>query len=208
MNRHRFFVGIAAMLLACAAPSSASQAQSGRYGPLALAVLRDGAVHGVFAERRVGNGTPESPQFGCLFLLEGRMEGGTARVSTWVPGEAERVTGELRLGAHPSLQLEENHGGCLMTSGDMKDEPYDLLLDETRDDWVGAGLVTAERTVLHPDLLDDPGRRRPYLVRFDPVAVLARQPGWISVEYLEASEGRVTGWLRDADVALSAAPAP
>lgn len=202
----RLLLGFGALLLAAVGPSSASQPLSGSYGPLALAVGSDGSVHGVFAERRVGNGTPEAPQFGCLFLLEGRMEGGSARVVTWFPGDAERIGGELRLGVEPSLRLEENHGGCLMTTGDMRDEPYDLLLDEERNDWIGAGLVTAERAVLRPEPVDAPGRTRPYLVRFDPVAVLARQPGWVRVEYLEAADGRVTGWLREDDVALSAPP--
>lgn len=56
--------------------------------------------------------------------------------------------------------------------------------------------------------VDAPGRKRPYLVPFDPVVVLARQPGWIRVEYLEAAKGRVTGWLGDAGVALRAPPGP
>ncbi len=200
-------LGFGALLLA-SVPSSASPMLSGSYGPLALIVGEDGAVNGVFAERRVGNGTPEAPQFGCLFLLEGRLEGGEADVVTWFPGEAERIRGELRLGAEPNLQLEKNHGGCLMASGDMRDAPYDLLLDERRDDWIGAGLVTAGRAILHPSPPAAPGRRRPYLVRFDPVAVLARRPGWIHVEYLEAADGRVTGWLREADVTLSASSGP
>lgn len=201
-------LSLGALLLAPAVPSIASQSLSGSYGPLALAVGDDGAVHGVFAERRVGNGTPEAPQFGCLFLLEGHMEGESARVVTWFPGEAERIAGKLDLGAEPSLQLDENHGGCLMASGDMRDAPYDLLLDEQRANWIGAGLVTAERAILHPSPTDAPGRKRPYLVRFDPVAVLARRPGWIHVEYLESADGPVTGWLREAEVALSAATGP
>ena len=202
------FLSLGALLLACVAPTSASQPLSGSYGPLALAISDDGLVQGVFAERRVGNGTPEAPQFGCLFLLGGHLEDGRADVVTWLPGEAERIGGELRLGEKPSLQLLENHGGCLMTTGDMRDAPYDLLLDERRDDWIGAGLVTAHRAILHPSPTDAPGRRRPYLVRFDPVAVLARRPGWIHVEYLEAVDGRVTGWLRETDVSLSMPPHP
>ncbi|RIY01428.1 hypothetical protein D3218_08725 [Aureimonas flava] len=196
---------LAALLLAFAHPAGASKPLSGSYGPLALAVGDDGSVHGVFAERRVGNGSVDAPQFSCLFLLEGRLEGDSADVDTWVPGEVDRIGGELRLGAEPTLRLEENHGGCLMTTGDMRDAPYDLLLDEPRADWIGAGLVTAERAILRPSPSDAPGSRRPYLVRFDPVAVLARRPGWIHVEYLEAAGGRVTGWLREADVTLSAA---
>ncbi|WP_182422388.1 hypothetical protein [Aureimonas sp. ME7] len=196
------------LCLALAVPANASQPMSGSYGPLALVVGDDGSVHGVFAERQIGNGTPEAPQFDCLFLLVGHVEGDRADVVTWFPGKAERIGGELHLGAEPSLRLAENHGGCLMTTGDMKGAPYDLLLDERREDWIGAGLVAAERAILHPSPTNAPGRSRPYLVRFDPVAVLAQRPGWIHVEYLEATDRPVTGWLREADVVLSAAARP
>ncbi|ALN75013.1 hypothetical protein [Aureimonas sp. AU20] len=208
MRRQLSFLGLVLLLLVSVVPSSASQSQSGRYGPLALIVRDDGMIHGVFAEQRVGNGTLDAPQFGCLFLLEGRTEGERARVDTWFPGEVEHIRGELRLGAAPSLRLEENHGGCLMASGDMKDAPYELHLDERRADWIGAGLVTAERAILHPEPIDAPGRKRPYLVQFDPVAVLSQRPGWVRVEYLAAAGGPVTGWLRDADVAFSAPTRP
>ncbi len=199
---------IAALLWASVAPSAASRTLSGRYGPLALAVAADGSVHGVFAERRIGNGTPDTPQFGCLFLLDGRLQGETAIVTTWLPGQAERMSGVLRLGAAPSLQLEGNPGGCLMTSGDMTDAPYALTFDEPRANWIGTGLVTAERAILHPEPVERPARERPYLVRLDPVAILARRPGWSRVEYLEAGPRPVTGWLRDGDLAPDRPPLP
>ena len=101
------------------------------------------------------------------------MEGGPARACTSVP--EERIGCWLRLGARSCLQLQETHGGCPLTTGDMKREPYDRLLDEERDDWFGAGLITA---VFHPEPIDAPGRKSRNLVPFDPVAVLARQAGW------------------------------
>jgi hypothetical protein len=138
-------------LLALAFPSLSCATASGQYGPLAIVVLDD-RVHRVFAEGRVGNGSQDSPQFSCLFLLEGRLDRNLARVTTWFPGEPERIGGTLLLGKDAGLQLEENHGGCLMTSGDMKAAPYTLSLDEPREDWIGAGLVTAKRAVLRGKL--------------------------------------------------------
>jgi hypothetical protein len=167
----------------------------------------DDRVHGVFAEGRVGNGRQDSPQFSCLFLLAGRMDGNLARVTTWFPGEPERIGGTLRLGTDAGLQLEENHGGCLMTSGDMKAAPYTLSLDEPREDWIGAGLVTAKRAVLRRKLDERSRQTRPYLVEFDAIAILERRPGWVRAEYLGAERGTVSGWLRDSEVAVSAVAA-
>lgn len=202
------WLGGGILLLTSLVPSSASQTLSGRYGPLALAVALDGSVYGVFAEQRVGNGTLDAPQFNCLFLLEGRMDGDAAFVTTWFPDEAERIRGTLRLGRDPSLQLDENPGGCLMTSGDMKDAPYGLIFDETHANWIGMGLVTRERAILYPEPVEATGRKRPYLVEFDPVAVVKRRPGWTRVEYLDGAAKPATGWVRDGDVALSAPPVP
>lgn len=208
MKRPLFWFVAEVLFLASLTSAGASQSWSGRYGPLALAVASDGSVHGVFAEQRVGNGTLDAPQFGCLFLFEGRMDGETASVTTWFPGEAERIGGTLRLGADPSLQIEENPGGCLMTSGDMVDAPYGLIFDEPHANWIGTGLVTAERAILFPEPIEAAARRRPYLVAFDPVAVLERRPGWTRVEYIDGSTKPAAGWVRDGDVALSAPPVP
>ena len=208
MRPPRSWLAAGTLLLASLVPLSASSSLSGRYGPLGLAIAPDGTVHGVSAEQRVGNGTLDAPQFGCIFLLEGQLDGGTASVTTWFPNEAERIRGTLRLGTGPSLQLEENHGGCLMTSGDMVDAPYGLFLDEPQANWIGTGLVTVERTVLFPEPVETAGRKRPYLVEFDPVAVLERRPGWTRVEYIDGSPKPATGWVRDGDVALSAPPVP
>lgn len=192
------------MLLALPSPSSASADVSGRYGPLAITVVHD-RVHGVFAEQRIGNGNEDSPQFSCLFLIEGQLDHGQAKVTTWFPGEPERIAGTLMLGRDSSLRLDENHGGCLMTTGDMKDAPYTLSLDEPRADWIGAGLVTAKRAVLRSSPSARSPRTRPYLVKFDAIAVLEQRPGWVRVEYLGSEDRPVRGWLQDSEVAATIA---
>lgn len=203
---HRpFLAGLCGLiLLALPSPSSASTDVSGRYGPLAITVVHD-RVHGVFAEQRIGNGNEHSPQFSCLFLIEGQLDHGQAKVATWLPGEPERIPGTLILGTNPSLQVDENHGGCLMTTGDMKDASYGLSFDEPRVGWIGAGLVTAKRAVLQAKPKPRSRKTRPYLVEFDAIAVLEQRPGWVRVEYL-GSEGRpIRGWLQDSEVAASIA---
>lgn len=189
------------LLLALTVPSLASAASSGRYGSLAIAVVKD-RVHGVFAEGRAGNGTPEQPQFSCLFLFEGHVDRAQARIVTWYPGEPERIAGTLRLGKEASLQLDENHGGCLMATGDMKNAAFVLSMDTPRSDWIGAGLVTAKRAVLHREPDARSTQTRPYLVELDAIAILEQRPGWVRAEFL-GSERPVVGWLRQSEVAVS-----
>lgn len=186
---------------------ASAETLSGRYGPLLLAV-RDGEARGVFSEGRVGNGDEDAPQFSCLFLLKGVVANERVDVGTWFPGEAERIAGVLDLGTVPSLKLAENHGGCLMTSGDMTTEPYRLGADERHPDWIDVGLVIAAKAILRPEPRDDPKRKRPYLVEFDAVAVLEQRAGWVRVTFVATDGPPTTGWLRGDEVATSAAAAP
>lgn len=183
---------LAAFVIPMAA--AASEPLSGRYGPLAL-VVADRNIYGVFSESRLGNGTSDAPQFTCVFLLEGRIEGNTATVRTWFPGEPERIAGTLRFGEEPSLQLAENHGGCPMTSGDMVVTPSPLPLDELHAEWIGTGLVTPDKLVLQNNPAMDPARKRPFLVAFDAVAVLERRRDWVRVVYLDGVGKPASGWV-------------
>ena len=129
---HRMkLMGAIVVLAFASAGVSLAQPSTGSYGPLSL-VVQDGAVHGVFSEGRLGNGTDEAPQFSCVFLLQGQLQDGVAKITSWFPSEPDRIEGSLKLGDNPTLQLQENHGGCLMSSGDMVQEPYPLLLDQVQ----------------------------------------------------------------------------
>jgi hypothetical protein len=194
------FRRMACLALACAmltlmGKTASAEDASGRYGPLLLAV-RDREVRGLFSEGRIGNGDEDAPQFSCIFFLEGALENARADVETWFPVEPARIPGKLDLGPEPSLELAENHGGCLMTSGDMATEPYRLPEDERHPEWIGVGLVTAPRAVLRREATDDPDRTRPYLVAFDAFAVLEQRVGWVRVAFRKADGAAATGWLR------------
>lgn len=199
--------GAFALAAILSAEAALAEPSSGRYGPLLLAV-RAGEVHGVFSEGRVGNGDEAAPQFSCLFLLKGKLNSERAEVETWFPNEAERISGVLDLGAVPSLKLTENHGGCLMTSGDMTAEPYPLGAEDRHPEWIGAGMVTAPKAVLRPEPKDDPKRTRPYLVELDAFAILEQRDGWVRVAFVGTDGPPTTGWLRSEEVAASIAAAP
>lgn len=184
--------------LALALPAAASAQTSGRYEQLTLAVTGN-TVSGVFSEGRVGNGSEAAPQFTCIFLLRGTLSNGRGQVRTWYPGE-QPIKGSLAFsGQEASLMLQENHGGCLNTSGDMVDRPFKADLGKPAKGWTGVALVTARRAVLRPS----PGAaaKAPYVVDGDAVGVLERRAGWLRVAY--AGEKTVTGWLRAGEVAVA-----
>jgi hypothetical protein len=124
-------------------------------------------------------------------------------VETWFPGEPERISGTLQLGDNPSLQLSDNHGGCLMASGDMVAKPFPLPADERHADWIGVGLITSEKVVLQANPKVDLKKSRPFIVEFDSVAILERRPGWMRVMYLGGGDKPASGWVTDAAVAAS-----
>ncbi|MBP0494561.1 hypothetical protein [Roseomonas indoligenes] len=182
---------------------AAGPPDSGLYGGLSLAI-NGNQVSGVFSEARRGGGTEAAPQFSCVFLLRGRLEKGRGQVETWYPGE-DPIPGNLSFeGAQASLVLRENHGGCLMTTGDMVGQPYRAGLDRAGDGWIGVALVTARRAAFRP-APGAPAPRTPYVVEDDPVAVLERRGEWVRARYV-AGERAVEGWLRAAELAPDRPP--
>ncbi|KAA0971253.1 hypothetical protein FPY71_09570 [Aureimonas fodinaquatilis] len=56
---------------------------------------------------------------------------------------------------------------------------------------------------MHDEPHEDARRSKPYLVKWDTVAVLDQQDGWARVEYVE-SVPPARGWIKAADLALAA----
>lgn len=191
----------AAGALWSAAAAADPAARSAVYGSLTL--VADGkAVAGVFAEQRGMDGPGGAPQFSCLFLLRGELAGDRARVETWFPGEAERIAGELVFRADgAALTLRADHGGCGMTTGSMVGQPYEMARDEEGSGWVGVALVTAKRATFRP-APSAAAPRAPYLVAFDPVAILEQRDGWVRALYRGGAKP-VTGWLPAGDLAIA-----
>jgi hypothetical protein len=61
--------------------------------------------------------------------------------------------------------------------------------------------VTARRAVLRTEPGPAPARG-PYLVAYDPVAVLERRAGWVRVRY-QSGKAPVEGWLPTTDLAVA-----
>jgi hypothetical protein len=193
-------------LLAALSPVTAVAAApdlSGQYGPLLLAVTGE-VVTGAFSEQRVGNGTDNAPQFSCVFLLQGHLNGSQAQVVTWYPGQPP-IAGQMTLSADGvSLKLKDNQAGCGMTSGDMVDQAYETTRDSPGVGWIGTRLVAVSRAVLRssPDVT---APHAPYVVQDDAVAVLVIQGDWVKVRYAGPDKASV-GWVKATELTAASPP--
>ena len=196
-----------AALIAIAAglalPAAASDL-TGEYGPLTVVVTGD-QVSGTFFDGRGETDSSGVPPFTCIFFLKGKLDGAAAKVVTWVPGDPETIAGELKFeGGRVSLSLKDNPPGCAMTGDDMAREPFSDEQSNHGDGWIGVGMVSAKRAVVQPTPAAS-ARRKPYLIQYDPVTILERQPGWVRVIY-RGGGTPITGWLQQSDLASEEPP--
>lgn len=180
--------------IASASPLSATTlARSGDYDSLTLVVV-DGIVTGTFWDAR-GLGPGGGPQFTCIFMLRGKVDGDRAKIDTWAPGEKDHIAGELVFEKrYVKIKLTEDHGGCLATDGDMVHQFYRAIFEKEGTGWLGVAMVAVEQASFRPS----PGARaprKPYVVRYDPLVILARKGNWLRVRYLNGTKP-VTGWMR------------
>jgi hypothetical protein len=79
----------------------------------------------------------------------------------------------------------------------MAHAPLTELLSARGKNWIGVGMVSADRAVLRPTPAAT-SRRTPYLVHFDPMVILQRQRAWVQLTSL-GGKTPVTGWLQKSD---------
>jgi hypothetical protein len=171
---------------------------SGLYEAMTISVVGD-QVTGAFYDQRIGNGTDAAPQFSCIFMLQGKLVGDRADILTWAPGDKDVIHGNLVFTADGAdVKLDQEPGGCGMTSGDMVGEPYRASKLSGAEGWLGVAMVSAKKAVFRSEPSAKPGRT-PFVVRFDPVVVLERRGDWIRASYV-GGEKPVTGWLNRSEL--------
>ena len=195
MGRQAILVLIA---VSAAAGAAWGQVKSGLYGNLTLGV--DGAaVTGVFSDYRVGNGTEDAPQFSCLFLLRGTVDGNAAKVTVWSPDNQGTTNGSLTMEKDTAkLSLEGNPPGCAAMGEEFVSKAYEepSVMDGK---WTSVRLVSAASA----DVVQAPvngSSRKARLIKGEVVVIFRRIGGWLDGEDVNANRP-VRGWVRDSDLA-------
>ena len=188
------FVALAVGIGAASSLAAKPSGRSGQYNALTL-VVADDAVTGAFSNANGPVGTGGAPQFRCVFLLRGKVEGDRAKIDTWAPGEKEDIAGELVFkGNDVMIRLAKDQPGCGMIDANMVSEFYKASRTETGTGWIDVAIVSAEHAAFR-STPNAPAPRRPYVVEDDLVVILARKGEWVRASYLGGRKP-VTGWLR------------
>jgi hypothetical protein len=174
------------------------QMKSGLYGNLTLGV--DGTtMTGVFSDARVGNGTEDAPQFSCLFLLRGTLDGNAAKVTAWLPPEKATTSGTLTFEKDSvKLHLDGDPPGCAATGDEFASEAYEetSVMDGK---WTSTRLVSADSADMRQAPVDGSARKT-RLSKGEVVVIYRRIGPWLECEDLNARRP-VRGWVRVSDLA-------
>jgi hypothetical protein len=192
---------IFSFLAAVAGVSTAfGQAQSGLYGNLTLGV-NGTTVTGVFSDARIGNGTEDEPQFSCVFLLRGTLDGNTAKVTVWSPAEKATTEGTLSFEKDAAkLRLDGDPPGCVATGDTFASEGYEepSVMDGK---WTAVRLVSAATADIREAPVDSSSRKT-RLSKGEVVVIYRKIGPWLEGEDLNARRA-VRGWLRESDLTPS-----
>ncbi|MDR2874746.1 MAG: hypothetical protein LBV44_02295 [Methylobacillus sp.] len=199
-----FLTLLASIGIFCASPAHADP-RSGSYEGSLYLVVSGSKISGVFAERH--DGTKEFPLTrACYFTISGTIKGNHAEISTRAPGAAKPISGTLDFkGSDALIRLRENQDGCAAVVADMTDEPLIISRDHEGKDWLDVALIGAKKVVLG-DAPAPAKRAKPYLIQYDPVAIIARQGEWVKVRYHWA-QPLIEGWVKAGDLYADAPPA-
>jgi hypothetical protein len=181
--------------------AASAQAKSGLYGNLTLGV--DGTtVTGLFSDARVGNGTEDTPQFSCLFVLRGVLGSGSdgaTKVTVWSPPDSASTGGTLTFAKDTAkLRLEGDPPGCAATGDEFASAAYEepSVMDGK---WTSVRLVSAATAEVRQAPVNGSSAKT-RLSKGDVVVIYRRIGSWLEGEDLNAQRA-VRGWLRASDLA-------
>jgi len=177
---------------------------SGTYSPgkLMLAFDADTRVVSGFYENHTGwDERLQSSRFSCVFFLNGRSDGESARIQTWYPGLENKIEGTLTTQADGTVKitLADEHGGCANVEPSFDEGGVSFTLRAAR-----AGKAIAVVSSKEAFFFDEPvetQRRDSHVVRGNAVFVLESRPGWV-----RGASGDNEGWLQASDLYAEALP--
>jgi hypothetical protein len=178
---------------------------SGEYGEFIIGVDPDGDLTGYY-ESSTGAG-----KFNCIFYLRGKLNGDSARITTWFPDEKETINGTLKPlikegQAGFNIKLAAEPGGCWNVNPNLDDDQGYIEFLGQAGTWSAVRVVSAERAYFYIN----PKARAPqkiYVVKGNAVQVYKQEKGWVEVVYYgkclnnDCSKRQITrGWLKEKDL--------
>lgn len=174
---------------ACKADDTDQRFTPGIYSGLALAVDRQGEIHGYF-EQSLGGATTT-----CSFFLNGKDIGGKANITTW---SRKQVPATLKAKGKDEIYLKidqaSEHPGChdALTTEDVEG----FVLSKTAESkWITLKIVKGDRASLFsaPVLVK---KTKSYFIKDDVLAVLSMRGEWVNVEFPRPGKKSIKGWVR------------
>jgi hypothetical protein len=178
------------------------KSRSGQYEELLIGTdPQTGVITGYYESATGWDEKAKSPRFVCSFYLHGEMQGDSAKIVTWWPGDdaEDSINGDLTFKADGSVsvRLESEHGGCWNVNHFAdKDNPSNHTLDKAGS-WTSVRLVKVRRAYFY-NKPNEQNKRRAYLTKSNVIRVFNQSPGWVFAEY--GDERISKGWVKESDL--------
>ena len=136
-----------------------------------------------------------TPRFSCIFYLEGALQGDSAFIHTYFPGNKEQdlINGTIKFLAEKqiSIQLQEDHGGCWNVQPFRYKPVTDLLEKSTN--WIQIRYVIAPKVYFFSDK-NLTQKQKAYLLKDDIVYIESIEGTRAYCTYFGEKQN-TTGWI-------------
>ena len=139
------------------------------------------------------------PKFSCIFYLEGKMIDSICQVETYFPSDKSRdfIQGKIQLlnNNKITLQLKNNHGGCLNIQN-LVDEPVEFEL-EIQNKWTSVRYVVVDKTYFYSEKSIQKIKKS-YLIKNNFVCIDKIENEWAFCTFY--GEKITSGWILSKDL--------
>lgn len=142
----------------------------------------------------------KTPRFSCIFYIEGILEKGKAKITTYYPEDKtdDIIEGSLEfLNNSVTIKLPEEHGGCWNVQH-FADKPAQFQL-EKKHNWIQIRYIDSNKSNFFSDK-SIAKKLKTYLIKGDIIYVEKLEGEWAFCTYLNKKNKNVKGWLKTSDL--------
>jgi len=179
---------------------------SGEYDELKIAFNPvDNQVTGYFESSTGEDAASGSPQFSCIFYIEGKLTDKQAKIKSFSPSDNfpadnnDLIAGTLTPTSNNklSLKLDEEHGGCTMVQH-FKNEPVTFVISK-KQNWIAIKYVTATKAFFYADARLET-KRKSYLVKGNIIYIDEEKNNLVHCTFTDVNNHSTQGWIRSEDI--------